>query len=60
VRENLLFLKKKKQKDFALLDRAHGNPEALHKRAEVLWFFFSKKDDPFLHSTSGNATHQVA
>ncbi|MCC6719891.1 MAG: hypothetical protein IT555_18595 [Acetobacteraceae bacterium] len=39
--EELLFLKKKKQKDFHPFGRA-PTPQA--KRIKVFWFFFSKKN----------------
>ncbi|HTZ70203.1 MAG TPA: hypothetical protein VMB71_06085 [Acetobacteraceae bacterium] len=39
-RKNLLFLKKKKQKDFYLFARS---PQRAPERAKVFCFFFSKK-----------------
>jgi hypothetical protein len=57
-RKSLLFLKKKKQKDFirltatlpvSLIERADGRNR---KRGKVFWFFFSKKNTlPCLPST---------
>ena len=45
-RKNLLFLKKKKQKDFHSLERKRGSFVLL--RIEGFWFFFSKKTASFL------------
>jgi hypothetical protein len=43
VRKNLLFLKKKKQKDFYDLARVLGVPARVPV-IKVFWFFFSKKN----------------
>jgi hypothetical protein len=52
-RKNLLFLKKKKQKDFLPVSRGGdfrgaGSAAGTAQRIEVFWFFFSKKN-LFIH-----------
>ena len=42
--EGLLFLKKKKQKDFCPMASRRCNLGATHQMAKVFWFFFSKKN----------------
>ncbi len=44
VRKILLFLKKKKQKDFYNIDRWSRNSGPGGNWIEVFWFFFSKKN----------------
>jgi len=47
ARKNLLFLKKKKQKDFYHAGfGAHGNTELHTKHTKVFCFFFRKEDLP--------------
>jgi hypothetical protein len=51
VKQALLFLKKKKQKNFAPQAGACGTSAVTRHRpkgAKVFWFFFSKKNTPSL------------
>ena len=42
--KHLLFLKKKKQKDFFSMVHRGASLCASHQYAKVFWFFFSKKN----------------
>ncbi len=50
-RKNLLFLKKKKQKDFYHWRPGNGPRRNERKRMKVFWFFFSKKNYSSLMSS---------